>query len=110
MRSSSDSDEECASGAQVSEDKIIQLSQVRSESNRILRLRGVFFGGGGDGGGALDYENCAMIVPQAGHQYVLQDFKLSQIKLSGLLHPELLSCLTIALFGFVEPYTVWCRN
>jgi len=36
MRSSSDSDEECASGAQVSEDKIIQLSQVRSVSNRIL--------------------------------------------------------------------------
>ena len=51
-----------------------------------------------------------MIVPQAGHQYVLQDFELSQIKLSGLLHPELLSCLTIALFGFVEPYTLWCRN
>ena len=51
-----------------------------------------------------------MIVPHAGHQYVLQDFKLSQIKLSGLLHPELLSCLTIALFGFVEPYTLGCRN
>jgi hypothetical protein len=28
MRSSSDSDEECASVSQVSEDKIIQLSQV----------------------------------------------------------------------------------
>ena len=39
IRSSSDSDDECASGAQVSEDKIIQLSQVRSVSNRVLRLR-----------------------------------------------------------------------
>jgi len=39
IRSSSDSDEECASGAQVSEDKIIQLSQVRS-------LRPFWRGGG----------------------------------------------------------------
>ena len=43
IRSSSDSDEECASGAQVSEDKIIQLSQVRSVSNRILSLRILYF-------------------------------------------------------------------
>jgi len=46
IRSSSDSDEECTSGAQVSEDKIIQLSQVRSVSNRVLRLR-FFLGGKG---------------------------------------------------------------
>ena len=46
MRSGSDSDEECASGAQVSEDKIIQLSQVRSVSNRILSSRFFFWGGG----------------------------------------------------------------
>jgi hypothetical protein len=39
MRSSSDSDEECGSASQVSEDKIIQLSQVGSMNSRILSLK-----------------------------------------------------------------------
>lgn len=39
IRSSSDSDEECASGSQVSEDKIIQLSQVGSMIYRFLSFK-----------------------------------------------------------------------
>jgi hypothetical protein len=95
MGSSSDSDEERASPLQVSEDKIIHLSQVSSPVSLFI----------------YDFYNSfpmgtmrwSFLMQDSYH--VLQDFRLSQNELYGLLHPELLSWLTIALFGFVGPYT-----